>query len=100
MNRYAFKNAALAAMVGPVFDRIAGSLAESTVKAVPASDRTGKDRFEVAMRRGVVRHRQQSVEAVASLTELGTRVRTLAEPHAMLVRTVGAIKDQKQAAGA
>ena len=27
-------------------------------------------------------------------------VRTLAEPHAMLVRTVGAIKDQKQAAGA
>jgi large subunit ribosomal protein L10 len=27
-------------------------------------------------------------------------VRTLAEPHAMLVRTVGAIKDQKVAAGA
>lgn len=30
--RYAFKNAALAAMVGPVFDRIAGSLVDAFVK--------------------------------------------------------------------
>lgn len=30
--RYAFKNAALAALVGPVFDRIAGSLVDAFVK--------------------------------------------------------------------
>jgi ribosome-associated toxin RatA of RatAB toxin-antitoxin module len=29
---YGFKNAALAAMVGPVFDRIAGSLVDAFVK--------------------------------------------------------------------
>ena len=30
--QYAFKNAALAALVGPVFDRIAGNLVDAFVK--------------------------------------------------------------------
>lgn len=44
--------------------------------------------------------REQAIATLMSLMQapITKFVRTLAEPHAMLVRTVGAIRDQKQAA--